>query len=71
MFYEITWPVHINLCMHVHLVFYNIIHIQHTEMVLKIYIFTWTKYIFDRKAPKFDPKAPKSGQKHGLSFYIF
>jgi hypothetical protein len=40
MFYEIGWPAHTNLCIPVYLVFYNIIHIQLTEMVLQVYIFT-------------------------------
>jgi hypothetical protein len=51
-FYEIGWPVHINLCIPMYLVFYNTIHIQHTEMVLKVYIFTWPNDLFGQKASK-------------------
>jgi hypothetical protein len=33
---KIAWTILVNLCIHVYVGFYNIIYIQHIEMVLKI-----------------------------------
>lgn len=56
-FMKIAWAIHVNLCLLVYLVFYNIVYTKHNENGTKNYNFTWSTDLFSKKASKFGRKA--------------